>query len=115
MSIKKCFVAIGLLFAATVTTGCAAFQCENYMTYDETLDSWVGAELSAYEDRNELRALTAMERPRNRMEYEYDTPYYNYDGSVSYCRTYIEADKTTGEILRWRTEGDCFLHGRCQD
>jgi len=93
--------------------GCASLGCEEYMTYDDLLDSWVGSPLTQYEQRNDKGPLSVMERPMNRLEYAYDTPYYQYDGSTLYCRTWLEADRDTGEITGWRHDGDCYMHGRC--
>lgn len=114
MNITKYLVNAVLIVASCVFSGCAAFKCDNYMTYDQTLDSWLGSELSAYESRNDIRALNVMERPRDQLEYEYDTPYYNLDGSTTYCRTFLEVDKSSGDIRNWRTAGNCYMHGRCQ-
>ena len=54
-----------------------------------------------------------MDRPRNTIQYEYNTPYVNYDGSRMYCKTWMEVDRDSGKILAWHYEGDCHMHGRC--
>ena len=95
--------------------GCAAFYCDNYRTYDDTLDTWMGADLSDYERRTDNRAYSTMDRPRNRIEYAFNTPYYNYDGTQEACRTWLEVDRGSGEIVGWRYEGACYMHGRCAD
>lgn len=99
--------------AALALLQSCAMNCDDYRTYDDTLDSWVGHNLEDYERRTGNRASNVMERPRNRLEYSYSTPYTGYDGSQSYCRTWLEADKNTGKIITWRYEGDCYLHGYC--
>jgi len=108
---------IGILASAVALlvgmSGCAALSCDDYMTYSDVLDTWVGADLSQYEYRTDLRAYDVMERPRNRLEYAFNTPYRNYDGTEMYCRTWLEVDRHTGEIVSWRYEGDCYMHGRC--
>ena len=95
--------------------GCALTNCDNYATYDDILDSWVGAELNEYERRHRGRPLQVMERPQNQLQYEFNTPYYNYDGSQYYCKTWLDVDRATGEIIGWRYKGDCYMHGRCSD
>ena len=65
---KHLTTAIPVLSAATIVlvsglSGCAAFSCDNYMTYDDTLNSWIGAELSDYERRTDNRAYSTMDRP----------------------------------------------------
>lgn len=105
-------VVLAALISLT-TPGCSMFSCDNYMSYDDLLDSWMGANLSEYERKNDRRPVSTMERPRNVMEYAFDTPYVNYDGSRQSCRTWFDVDRASGEIIGWRYEGDCYLHGRC--
>ena len=93
--------------------GCSVLSCDNYMTYDDILDTWVGSDLSAYEQRTDNHPYSTMERPRNMMEYAFNTPYVNYDGSQQACRTWLEVDSQTGEIVGWRHEGECYMHGYC--
>jgi hypothetical protein len=98
--------------ALALLQGCA-MSCDNYRTYDDTLDSWIGYNLEDYERRSGNRASNVMERPQGRLEYTYSTPYVSYDGSQTYCRTYLEADRETGKIIAWRYDGDCYMHGYC--
>lgn len=116
---RNIFAATAMLAAIIAMSsglqGCAAFSCDNYQTYDDTLDSWVGADLSAYERRTENRAYSTMERPRNQIEYAFNTPYYNYDGTQMACRTWLDVDRSSGKITSWRYEGDCYMHGYCRD
>ena len=95
--------------------GCAAFSCDNYRYYDDILDSWVGDELSSYERRHDLKPLEVMDRPGGKLEYTFDTPYYDYTGTYYPCRTLLEVDGDTGEIVGWRYTGDCHMHGHCAD
>jgi hypothetical protein len=95
--------------------GCAAFSCDNYQTYDDVLDSWVGADLSSYERRQDLKPLQVMDRPGGKFEYTFDTPYYDYAGNYNACRTLLEVDGDSAEIVSWSYTGNCYLHGRCVD
>lgn len=95
--------------------GCASGQCDDYMTYDDILNTWVGVDLDRFERITDRRPLDSMERPGNKLQYTYNTPYYNYDGSQMYCRTWLDVDRNSGEIVSWRHEGDCYMHGRCTD
>ena len=117
---KRKLLSLAAMLAAVIgmsfgLQGCASFSCDNYMTYDKILDSWVGDELSSYERRNDVRAYSSMDRPQNRIEYAFNTPYYNYDGTQEACRTFMEVDRGSGEIVNWRYEGACYMHGRCAD
>jgi hypothetical protein len=99
--------------AAVLLLQACATSCDNYMTYDDILNTWVGHDLDAYERQLDVRASNVMERPLRRLEYTYSTPVHRYDGSEAYCRTWLEADRDTGKIVTWRYEGDCYLHGYC--
>lgn len=100
--------------ALPALSGCSILDCENYRTYSDTLDTWMGADIDRYESQLHQRPIDVMERPRNRLEYEYDTDYVQYDGSELYCRTYFEVDRDSGRIVTWRYEGDCYLYGYCR-
>lgn len=117
---KRKILSIAFLLAVALPltsglTGCAVLSCDNYMTYDDVLDSWVGGELSAYEQRTDNRAYKTMERPQNRIEYAFNTPYQNYDGTIEACRTFLEVDRSSGKIESWSHEGSCYMHGYCND
>ena len=103
-----------LIPALLSLSGCAILDCEDYRTYSNTLDTWVGSDIERYERQLNRRPVDVMERPRNRLEYEYDTDYTQYDGSRLYCRTYFEVDRDTGQIVTWRYEGDCYMYGYCR-
>ena len=106
---------LGALLLAIGLQGCAILDCDDYRRYDDILDSWVGNDLEDYERRNNGKARAVMERPRNRLEYEYNTPYTAYDGTQSYCKTWLDVDRDSGKIVNWRYEGDCYMHGYCAD
>lgn len=112
--LRRCGILVIAMPAFLAMSGCAAFSCDDYMTYNDVLDTWVGADLSNYESRTNRRPLNVMERPQNRLEYAFDTPYRNFDGSEMYCRTWLEVDRGSGEIVNWRYEGDCYMHGFCR-
>ena len=95
-------------------SGCSILSCEDYQSYSDTLDTWVGTDIQRYESQLSKRPIDFMDRPRNRIEYEYDTDYSQYDGTELYCRTYFEVDRGTGEIVNWRYEGDCYMYGYCR-
>ena len=117
---KRELIGTTTLLAAVFTMslglqGCASFSCDNYMTYDDILNSWVGDDLSDFERRTNSRAYSTMDRPRNRIEYTFNTPYYNYDGTTMPCTTWLEVDRASGEIVSWSYEGDCYMHDYCGD
>lgn len=98
--------------ALALLQGCA-MSCDDYRTYDDTLNSWVGHNLKDYERQTGHQASSVMERPQGRLEYSYSTPYTGYDGSQMQCRTWLEADRETGKIITWRYDGSCYMHGYC--
>ena len=107
------FVFSFLAFVLTLS-GCALFKdCLDYMSYDDILDSWVGSNVSEYESRNDKSPLRYIDRPQNRIEYEYDTAYVQYDGTRLPCKTWLTVDRDTGKIVTWRYEGECYMYGRC--
>jgi hypothetical protein len=114
MNFSKRIASAALAAAFLMTAqGCSMMSCDRYLTYDDQLDSWVGASLDDYERRFERRPSNVMERPQNRLEYTFETPYRQYDGSQLYCRTWLDVDRSSGEIVSWRYEGDCYMHGFC--
>jgi hypothetical protein len=109
----KLVAASAVVLFTLAMQGCSALSCDAYQSYDDVLDSWLGAQLNDYESRNDNQPYNSMDRPQNVIQYAYNTPYYNYDGSQVACRTFLDVDRSTGEIVGWRYEGDCYMHGRC--
>jgi len=102
-------IAITILFAQ----GCASLSCDDYTSYEDMLESWIGADLDSYERQNNDVALSVALHHVTHLEYEYDTPYTNYDGSLIFCKTWLLVDKSSSKIVSWYYEGDCDAHGYC--
>lgn len=82
------------------------------MTYEDILDSWVGEKLSRYERVNNHRPLSAIDRPQNQIEYKFNTNVDSFDKRY-YCNTWLTVNRSTGRIVNWSYNGDCYMHGYC--
>ncbi|MEQ9315073.1 MAG: hypothetical protein RLN72_04420 [Henriciella sp.] len=111
---------IATLFAAlamgTTVTACSTLGlgCDDYFSYDEIMESWIGGDLIDYERRNNVRPISTLKRPQNRTEYSYRTHDEWIDGYHYECVTRMTADDTTGKITDWGYEGNYCL-GYCRD
>lgn len=112
-AIYKIVAGFGLTAVLVAGQGCSLLECDNYTSYGDILDTWVGSELSEYESRQDSRPDSVMERPGNRLEYSFDTPYYDYSGNYYRCKTHMEVDRNSGLIKSYSYDGDCYMHGRC--
>ena len=112
---KKRLASIATAIAAGgLAAGCSTFGCDDYFSYDEILDTWVGGSLMEYERSNNVRPISTLKRPQNRTEYSYRTHDEWVDGQRYDCVTRMTADDSTGEIVNWAYEGNYCL-GYCRD
>jgi len=106
---------IALAITVFFAQGCASLSCDDYTSYDDILESWIGADLDSYERQNNDLALSVALHHFTQLEYEYDTPYTSYDGSQIFCKTWLLVDKSSGKIVSWYYEGECDVHGYCSN
>ena len=111
---KAALAPAALTMLAMTIQGCSALSCDDYMTYDAVLDTWVGSSLEDYEYRTGNHPYASMERPQDVIEYAFNTPYVSYDGTQQACKTWLDVDRSTGRIRGWRHEGECYMHGYCR-
>ena len=97
--------------AGTLTTGCAMLDmsCDDYMGYDEIMESWVGDDLMKYERQVGVRPFSTLKRPQNRTEYSYKVKDEWIGDMHNECTNRFTADDETGEIVDWSYSGNaCY-------
>lgn len=101
--------------SALPLTGCSLLEeCDNYVSYDEVMDNWLGKDVESFERVFDVRPLETLKRPRGRTEYTYLTVDVRSDYMHSHCTTRMTADDETGVIDHWSYEGN-YCVGYCND
>lgn len=112
---KKRIASLAIILAGGAAfTGCSTFGCDNYFSYNDILDTWMGSNLIDYERSNGVRPISTLKRPEHRTEYTYQTHSEWIESTHYECITRMVADDNTGEIVSWSYDGN-YCIGYCRD